>query len=157
MHIGKSSLKSWITYQATEALLFFPGEIVSIHLLVWFATQQVQFFRAVGFLMSEQSKDEVASQLKSTVYLTVAKMVEEQLAKHTKNTETVVATPIFIASLVDLVYNQIVNLGEDLELFAQHANRSTVKPDDLYMVTRKNDILTKCLKEVEHQLKQHNS
>ncbi|EAZ63146.1 conserved hypothetical protein [Scheffersomyces stipitis CBS 6054] len=107
--------------------------------------------------MSEQSKDEVASQLKSTVYLTVAKMVEEQLAKHTKNTETVVATPIFIASLVDLVYNQIVNLGEDLELFAQHANRSTVKPDDLYMVTRKNDILTKCLKEVEHQLKQHNS
>lgn len=86
------------------------------------------------------------SELKSAVYLMVAKMVEDQVPAD------VVATPTFIASLVELVYNQIINLGEDLELFAKHAGRSTVRTEDVYMVTRKNDILTKCLKDLEQRL-----
>lgn len=94
---------------------------------------------------------EYSLQLKSAVYLTVAKMVEENLSQINKD---VTATPTFIASLVELVYNQLVNLGEDLELFANHAGRSTVKPVDMYMVTRKNDILTKALKDVEEKLRE---
>ncbi|KAK6455454.1 kinetochore component CENP-S-domain-containing protein [Scheffersomyces xylosifermentans] len=105
-------------------------------------------------------KEETISQLKSAVYLIVAKMVEEQLAqqaKETPNESPVVATPTFIASLVELVYNQLINLGEDLELFAQHAGRSIIRPDDLYMVTRKNDVLTRCLKEIEVQIQEESS
>lgn len=76
----------------------------------------------------------------------VSKMVEQDLVNIDSN---VSATPTFVASLVELVYNQLLNLGEDLELFANHAGRSTIKPVDLYMVTRRNDILTKVLKEFE--------
>lgn len=59
---------------------------------------------------------------------------------------------MFIASLVELVMNQLMNLGEDLELFARHANRSIIEPKDLYMVTRKNEVLTAVLKEFEQKL-----
>lgn len=62
------------------------------------------------------------------------------------------ATPAFVANLVELVFNQLVNLGEDLELFANHASRTTIDSRDLYMVTRKNDSLTAALKDLESQL-----
>ncbi|CUM49793.1 uncharacterized protein AC631_03268 [Debaryomyces fabryi] len=89
---------------------------------------------------------DTVSQLKSAIYLMVSKMVEQDLTHIDKD---ISATPTFVASLVELVYNQLLNLGEDLELFANHAGRSTIKPADLYMVTRKNDILTNVLKEYE--------
>lgn len=101
------------------------------------------------------TNEETASQLKSAVYLMVAKMVEEQLPRDGDNQIT--ATPTFIASLVELTYNQLINLGEDLELFAEHAGRSTVKPSDLYMVTRKNQVLTDHLKSVEKELRRGNA
>lgn len=93
--------------------------------------------------MSEPS----ASQLKSTVYLAVAKIVEE-----TAQREGVEPSPTFVAALVDLVFNQLVNLGEDLELFAHHAGRLTVMPADMYMATRKNEVLTRVLREFETKL-----
>lgn len=90
---------------------------------------------------------DVPTQLKGSVYLNVAKMVEEQCQEL-----GVTASPSFVASLVELVYNQILLLGEDLELFAEHAGRSTVNSSDVYMVTRKNEILTKALKSLERSL-----
>lgn len=87
------------------------------------------------------------SQLKATIYLAVAKIVEECSKR-----EGVQTSPTFVASLVDLVFNQLINLGEDLELFAQHAGRLKVIPADLYMVTRKNEVLTNVLKEFEQSL-----
>ncbi|KAK6197323.1 kinetochore component CENP-S-domain-containing protein [Scheffersomyces amazonensis] len=107
--------------------------------------------------MSEpMTKEEISNQLKSSVYLMVAKMVEDRI----KDLQTsdqykenpLIATPTFIATLVELVFNQITSLGEDLELFAHHASRSTIKPSDLYMVTRKNEVLTNYLKELEEKL-----
>ncbi|KAM9894199.1 hypothetical protein OXX80_009615 [Metschnikowia pulcherrima] len=92
---------------------------------------------------------DISTQLKSSVYLNVAKMVEEQCSEL-----GVAASPSFVASLVELVYNQLLLLGEDLELFAGHAGRSTVNSSDVYMVTRKNEILTKALHEYEQRLKQ---
>lgn len=65
----------------------------------------------------------------------------------------VAASPSFTASLVELVYNQIIATGEDLELFATHAGRSVIQPSDVYMVTRRNEVLTKALKEVEETLR----
>ncbi|GME79417.1 unnamed protein product [[Candida] boidinii] len=59
----------------------------------------------------------------------------------------ITATPKFVAGLAELVYRQAISVGEDLEMFARHAKRKTINVDDLYMVTRRNDILTEVLKE----------
>lgn len=87
-------------------------------------------------------EDDIATRLKASIYLSVAKIVEE----HTQQLNTT-ASPGFVASLVELVYNQLQTVGEDLELFADHAGRSVVNDSDLYMVTRKNEALTAALKE----------
>ncbi|OBA19094.1 hypothetical protein METBIDRAFT_80036 [Metschnikowia bicuspidata var. bicuspidata NRRL YB-4993] len=91
---------------------------------------------------------DLPTQLKGSVYLGVAKMVEE----HCQDLG-ITASPSFVASLVELVYNQILLLGEDLELFAEHAGRSTINTSDMYMITRKNEILATALKEYEKNLK----
>ncbi|CAH6721579.1 inner kinetochore subunit Mhf1p [[Candida] jaroonii] len=91
-------------------------------------------------------KAEIETQLKSSIYLMVSKIIE--------NDHDLQPTPMFIASLVELVMNQIINLGEDLELFAKHGGRSTIKNDDVFMVTRKNEILTSVLKEFEKKLEE---
>lgn len=119
-------------------------------------------------MVKQQSKEEIALQLKSAVYLSVAKIVEAQLEdlnndnaattttttesnNKNKNNNMLIATPTFIAQLVELVYNQLINLGEDLELFCQHANRDIVEPSDLFMVTRKNPTLQQHLKDLLQQ------
>lgn len=88
------------------------------------------------------SDEDIATRLKASIYLNVAKMVEE----YTQELGTT-ASPSFVASLVELVYNQLQTLGEDLELFADHAGRTIINDSDVYMVTRKNDVLTKALRE----------
>lgn len=85
----------------------------------------------------------------SAVYLAVAKMVEERVSQIPGG---VTATPAFVATLVDLVFNQLVVLGQDLEAFAHHASRDVIEPSDMYMVTRKNECLTNALKQVGHSL-----
>lgn len=87
------------------------------------------------------------AQLKAAIYLNVAKMIEKQTSQL-----GVTASPSFVASLVELVYNQVVTLGEDLELFADHAGRTAINTSDVYMVTRKNDVLTKALQDYERSL-----
>ncbi|CCE88752.1 Piso0_001531 [Millerozyma farinosa CBS 7064] len=89
---------------------------------------------------------QIESQLKSAVYLSVSRIVEEEISSLDGN---VSATPTFVAALVDLVYNQLINLGEDLESFARHAGRTTIDPSDMYMVTRKNSSLMEALKAYE--------
>lgn len=86
--------------------------------------------------------DDTAAKLKAAIYLDVAKTVEKQTQEL-----GVTASPSFVASLVELVYNQLVTLGTDLESFADHASRSVVLPADMFMVTRKNEVLTQILKE----------
>lgn len=90
---------------------------------------------------------ELTPELKSAVYLSVAKMMEE----YTQELEISVS-PSFVASLIELVYDQIVILGEDLELFAKHAGRNIANTSDLYMVTRRNEALTAALKTVHESL-----
>lgn len=85
-------------------------------------------------------------ELKATVYFMVAKIIEER-------TTDFVVTPTFIASLVELVYNQLVNFGQDLELFANHAGRNVILPKDLAMVVRKNDKLLQILSDLNQELK----
>lgn len=55
-------------------------------------------------------------------------------------------TPLYLASLVQLVFDQLVNVGEDLQAFAKHGKRKIIIPEDMYMITRKNKQLTDILK-----------
>lgn len=101
-------------------------------------------FEQGAFAMSD-----IEAQLKAVVYLSVSAMVEEELQRAGGNTT---ATPTYVASLVDLVYNQCLNLGEDLELFANHAGRVTINPSDMYMAVRKNPVLRDELQKFESEL-----
>lgn len=98
--------------------------------------------------MSENSgNSELKAELKTSIFLMVSRIIDGEANKLNVN-----VTPMFTASLVELVYNQLLNLGEDLELFANHAGRSTIKPQDVYMVVRKNDVLSGVLKEFEKEI-----
>ncbi|KAL7664054.1 Centromere protein S [[Candida] zeylanoides] len=92
---------------------------------------------------------DIEAQLKAVVYLSVSTMVEEELQRAGGNTT---ATPTYVASLVDLVYNQCLNLGEDMESFANHAGRVTINPSDMYMAVRKNPVLKDELQKFESEL-----
>lgn len=91
--------------------------------------------------------EDTTTKLKASIYLSVAKFVESKTADL-----NVGASPSFVASLVELVYNQLVEMGEDLELFADHAGRTVVNSSDVYMLARRNDALTAALKEYEKTL-----
>lgn len=96
--------------------------------------------------------NETTSQLKSVIYLMVAKIVEEQLDTINKEQqENITTSPIFVASLVELVYNQLIGLGTDLELFANHAGRDIINVSDLLMAIRKNDVLTEYIKSISEK------
>ncbi|WPK26715.1 hypothetical protein PUMCH_004075 [Australozyma saopauloensis] len=84
---------------------------------------------------------------KAAVYLGVAKMVEQ----YTNELGTS-ATPAFVASLIEFVYNQIVLLGEDLEMFAAHGGREVVNTADVYLAVRRNEALEKALRVVHESL-----
>ncbi|ODQ81719.1 hypothetical protein BABINDRAFT_110730 [Babjeviella inositovora NRRL Y-12698] len=97
----------------------------------------------------DDENNNVASQIKASIYLTVSKLIDEEL----KATDpALTSTPRFIASLVELVYLQAITLGEDLESFAQHGGRKIINPSDLYMVTRRNDALTDFLRQCESEM-----
>lgn len=91
--------------------------------------------------------EDTATKLKAAIYLSVARFVEAKTAEL-----NVAASPSFVASLVELVYNQLVVMGEDLELFADHAGRTVVNSSDVYMLARRNEVLTAALKEYEQTL-----
>ncbi len=57
-------------------------------------------------------------QLKARLWLAIAKIVEEE-SQLIDGENKISATPKFVASLVELVYNQALSLGEDLESFAR--------------------------------------
>lgn len=90
---------------------------------------------------------DLSTELKAAVYLSVAKMVEQ----YTQELGTV-ATPAFVASLIELVCTQIIVLGEDLEMFARHAGRDVVNTSDMYLATRRNEALTNALRSVQESL-----
>ncbi|CDO55820.1 similar to Saccharomyces cerevisiae YOL086W-A MHF1 Component of the heterotetrameric MHF histone-fold complex [Geotrichum candidum] len=71
--------------------------------------------------------------LKSTIWYTVQKITAEECKQL-----GVTASPEYAAALTELVFNQIVTLGFDLESFARHAKRKTITTEDMKMVCRRN-------------------
>lgn len=71
--------------------------------------------------------------LKSAVWHTVNKLVIEE-TRHLK----AAVDQSFIDSLTEVVFNQAILLGQDLENFARLDNRRLVTMDDLKMCMRRN-------------------
>ncbi|KIW12220.1 hypothetical protein PV08_09496 [Exophiala spinifera] len=92
--------------------------------------------------------------LRSALWFQVGKIVDEESINLGVN-----ATPQFIGSLMELVWAQIGNVAIDLESFAKHAGRTTIKTDDVMLLTRRNEgletILREELKKLEHKKDSH--
>jgi centromere protein S len=86
--------------------------------------------------------------LKSALWFHIGKIVDEETLKLGVN-----ATPHFIGSLVELVWTQIESAAIDLESFAGHANRSTIKTDDVLLLARRNEGLDEILRNEVKKLK----
>jgi centromere protein S len=99
-------------------------------------------------MCTSTSDSDLHQKLKSTLWFQIGKIVDEEtlnLGIH--------ATPQYIGSLTELVWTQIANTATDLESFAQHAGRNTVKTDDAMLLTRRNEGLEGILKEEVERLK----
>ncbi|OCT44671.1 hypothetical protein CLCR_06456 [Cladophialophora carrionii] len=64
------------------------------------------------------------------------------------------ATPQFIGSLMEFVWAQIGNTAVDLESFSKHAGRTSIKPADVMLLTRRNEGLEQILREELKRLEQ---
>ncbi|ODQ67877.1 hypothetical protein NADFUDRAFT_44593, partial [Nadsonia fulvescens var. elongata DSM 6958] len=92
---------------------------------------------------------ETLDRLKAAVWYKVGKIVEQECLELKTD-----ATPQFIAALTELLFNQIINLGEDLESFSRHAKRKVITTDDLRMVCRRNEGLREVLDDFIEKLEQ---
>lgn len=82
--------------------------------------------------------------LKSALWYSIGRSVDS-LASADQN-----ATPQFIGALAELVWSQVENVAQDLEAFAHHAGRDTVRSQDVVMLGRRNEGLKELLqKEAE--------
>jgi centromere protein S len=94
--------------------------------------------------------------LKASLWFSIGKIVDEESLRLNSN-----ATPQFIGALTEMVWaqigrpsyplsvsfqglsntSQLENVAIDLESFARHAGRSTISPEDVLLITRRNDAL----------------
>ncbi|CCH42736.1 hypothetical protein BN7_2280 [Wickerhamomyces ciferrii] len=90
--------------------------------------------------LTQQEKEVASVSLTGVFPGTIAKIVEEE-SQLIEGEEKISATPKFVASLVELV-NKDLNINN-----SRHAKRKTITPEDMFMVTRRNEDLTGLLKE----------
>ncbi|KAJ8097509.1 kinetochore component CENP-S-domain-containing protein [Lipomyces tetrasporus] len=97
--------------------------------------------------MSVAPDNELRQRLKSAIWYTVGKIVDEECLQLNVN-----ATPQYIAALTELVYTQAVTLATDIESFAHHARRKVISTEDVLMMCRRNDGLRDVLEEFVEEL-----
>ncbi|GAA5887658.1 hypothetical protein JCM6882_001486 [Rhodosporidiobolus microsporus] len=74
--------------------------------------------------------------LKSAVWYTVTKIAQEE-----ELSLPFAASEHFVASLAEVVFQQALSLGKDLERFSKHAGRTTINVDDVKLAARRNEPL----------------
>ncbi|KAK5059828.1 hypothetical protein LTR84_009711 [Exophiala bonariae] len=90
---------------------------------------------------NDMDAEALSKKLRSALWFHIGKVVDEQSLLLGVN-----ATPQFIGSLMELVWAQIGSAAVDLESFAKHAGRSTIKTDDVMLLARRNEGLAELLK-----------
>ncbi|KAK4169097.1 kinetochore component CENP-S-domain-containing protein [Cladorrhinum sp. PSN259] len=93
--------------------------------------------------MSDPSQEEVRERLKSALWFSIGKIVDEEVLRRNRN-----ATPQFIAALNEVVWTQMENVAADLENFSRHAGRTTVTADDVLLLARRNQDLHGIIKDI---------
>ncbi|QEU58302.1 Mhf1 [Kluyveromyces lactis] len=88
--------------------------------------------------MDEEKR--LRSQLRGKLWFYVESIIKRELPEDVKYTSK------YVNTLTELVYQQICEVGGDLEAFAQHANRNVVTSEDMLLRTRKNKDLQDFLK-----------
>ncbi|GAA5913547.1 hypothetical protein JCM8208_000707 [Rhodotorula glutinis] len=78
--------------------------------------------------------------LKAAVWYTVTKIAQEE-----ELSLPFAASEHFVASLAEVVFQQALTLGKDLERFAKHAGRMTINADDVKLAARRNEPLYELL------------
>ncbi|KAM0793251.1 hypothetical protein ACM66B_000713 [Microbotryomycetes sp. NB124-2] len=74
--------------------------------------------------------------LAAAVWYTVAKIAEEE-----EQNMNVTVSEHFVATLTELVFQQALSLGKDLERYAFHAGRDTVGVEDVKLACGRNEAL----------------
>ncbi|ORY93417.1 kinetochore component CENP-S-domain-containing protein [Syncephalastrum racemosum] len=87
-------------------------------------------------ISSMETTDGQEQELKVAVWHTVERIAKAEAQKSGKQ-----VTPDFVASLSNVVFEQISTMALDLEAFAKHAKRSTISMEDVKMCARRNDDL----------------
>ncbi|KAG5368545.1 MHF histone-fold complex subunit 1 [Yarrowia sp. E02] len=88
------------------------------------------------------TKEEITQRLKAAIWITVSKIVSEQ-------TRNVPLDTSFVDALTELVFEQAVTLGGDLESFAKLDNRVVITMKDMDMVLRRNEGLKEAIHEFQ--------
>ncbi|BGP04851.1 hypothetical protein JCM10049v2_000653 [Rhodotorula toruloides] len=82
--------------------------------------------------------------LKAAVWYTVTKIAQEEGAA-LELSLPFAASEHFVATLAEVVFQQALSLGKDLERFANHAGRLTINVDDVKLAARRNEPLYETL------------
>ncbi|GAA5976852.1 hypothetical protein JCM11641_000890 [Rhodosporidiobolus odoratus] len=87
--------------------------------------------------------------LKAAVWYTMTKITQEE-----ELSVPFAASEHFVASLSEVVFQQALSLGKDLERFAKHAGRMTINVDDVKLAARRNEPLYEqlCTSATQHGL-----
>ncbi|XP_072035111.1 centromere protein S-like [Amphiura filiformis] len=98
--------------------------------------------------MTESDYEEQAyiQRLKAAVHYTVGQVCEE-----TATEMDVTFSRQVIATISEAAFKQIALFAQDLELFAQHAKRSTISSDDVKLLARRSTQLSNHMKELSDQ------
>ncbi|POY71402.1 hypothetical protein BMF94_5714 [Rhodotorula taiwanensis] len=72
--------------------------------------------------------------LKAAIWYTVTKIAQEE-----ELSLPFAASEHFVAALAEVVFQQALTLGKDLESFAKHAGRLTINAEDVKLASRRNE------------------
>lgn len=84
--------------------------------------------------------ERLRAQLRGKLWFFVETIIKRELP------DNVNYSPKYINTLTELVYQQLCEVGGDLEAFARHADRTVITSEDMLLRTRKNKDLQDFLK-----------
>eukprot|EP00002_Diphylleia_rotans_P030324 TRINITY_DN6220_c0_g2_i1.p1 TRINITY_DN6220_c0_g2~~TRINITY_DN6220_c0_g2_i1.p1 ORF type:complete len:180 (-),score=73.04 TRINITY_DN6220_c0_g2_i1:188-727(-) len=90
----------------------------------------------------DQAGGEIDEKVMASVYYTVAKICEQEGAKL-----GVQISKQFISSLTELMIQYAARMAGDIGMFAKHARRNRVQPEDVYLFLRKTPDMIAVIKD----------
>lgn len=95
---------------------------------------------------SDYEEQAYIQRLKAAVHYTVGQVCDQSAAE----TDVTFSRQV-VATLSEATFKQIGTFAQDLELFAQHAKRTTITADDVKLLARKSSQLAIHIKDLSDQ------